>query len=424
MKLTEEEQAILEGEQGETMAKVMKTMVLYGDVFGATHFVPVESDMGHLVTSFGLSVMKPVYALMDELIEGGALSKQRFTVDPRPMDFQNVPSNIAQDIVFKVMYSKQKSYEKQLQELGLVNEDGFTCTCYMDEVGNIPKEGQFLSWAESSAVSYANSVLGARCNRNSGIIELFGSILGKIPYFGLLTPEGREATWEIEVQTESLPNPQLLGSAVGLAVQEEVPYIKGLSRFLGTELTQEVKDYLKDFGAAAASNGSVGLYHVQDLTPEAVKQGIQLLRKDAKTLVIDDAYLETVYASYPDQWKKPDAQPKVCFIGCPHLSLEQLHSWKDKIQKVLKETGRRRVVVPTVLCAAKQVLDVFEKRAAAKALKQMGVTLTSICPLMYMNNPLCAKMPVITASNKLRTYTGAHFLTEHELLVKLSGGVS
>ncbi len=422
MELTVEEQAILNGEQGDTLAKVMKTMILYGDVFGATHFVPVDSTWGHLVTSFGISVMKPVYSLMDELIEGGAISKQPFTVDPRPMDFRNVPSNIAQEIVFKVMYSKQKSYEKQLQQMGLLRDDAFSCTCYMDEVGNIPEEGEILSWAESSAVSYANSVLGARCNRNSGIIELFGSILGRVPYFGLLTPEGREATWEIEVQTESLPDPQLLGSAVGLAVQEDVPYIKGLSRFLGEELSQGVKDYLKDFGAAAASNGSVGLYHVEDLTPEAKNQGSALVKESARRLIIDDAYLEEIYTSYPDLWKNPQAKPKLCFIGCPHLSLEQLHSWKDKIQKQLQQTGRKKVAIPTVLCAARPVLDVFEKRAAAKALKQMGVTLTSICPLMYMNNPLCSKMPVITSSNKLRTYTSAHYLKEEELLAKLSGG--
>ncbi|NLL22780.1 MAG: DUF521 domain-containing protein [Tissierellia bacterium] len=422
MQLTADERAILNGEQGETLAKVMKTMVLYGDVFGASHFVPVESEFGHIVTSFGISVMKPVYSLMDELIAGNAISSQKFTVDPRPMDFKNVPSNLLQNIAFKVMYSKQKVYEKQLQQMGLLGDDAFSCTCYMEEVGNIPEEGQVLSWAESSAVSYANSVLGARCNRNSGIIELFGSILGKVPYFGLLTPEGREATWEIDIQTNNLPEAQLLGSAIGLAVQEEVPYVKGLNRFLGDELTPEVRDYLKDFGAAAASNGSVGLYHVENLTPEAKKQGRGIIREGAKKLTIDDAYLQEIYDAYPDLWEKADAEPKLCFIGCPHLSLDQLHSWKEKIARQLRVAGKKKVAIPTVLCAAKPVLDVFEKRAAAKALKQMGVTFTSICPLMYMNNPLCSKMPVITSSNKLRTYTSAHYLKESELLARITGG--
>jgi hypothetical protein len=155
---------------------------------------------------------------MDELIKNGIGSTVPFSVDPRPMDMKNLPSNFLQKIVFKVMYGKQEDYEGQLRKLGLMSNDGFTCTCYMDKVGNIPKKGDILSWAESSAVVYANSVLGARCNRNSGIIELFGNILGKVPKFGLLTDEGRKATWIIEVKTEETPEAQVLGSAIGIYV--------------------------------------------------------------------------------------------------------------------------------------------------------------------------------------------------------------
>jgi predicted aconitase len=241
MKLTEEEQKILAGEQGEVMAKVMKTLVMYGETFGAERMVPVSGNMGHLVTSFGLSVMKPVYALMDKLIKAGALSGQKFTVDPRPLD-PHVPSGALAKILFKIMYSKQSDYEAQLRKLGLVNDNGFTCACYMNEVGNLPKMGDVLSWAESSAVVYANSVLGARCNRNSGIIELFGSIAGKVPYFGLLTDEGRKASWIIDVRTFKKPEAQLLGSAIGMKVMEAVPFIRGLDKWLGTDLNQAAAD--------------------------------------------------------------------------------------------------------------------------------------------------------------------------------------
>ena len=114
------------------------------------------------------------------------------------------------------MYGKQLDYEKQLENIGLLSKDGFTCTCYMDEVGNIPKKGDILSWAESSAVVYGNSVLGARCNRNSGIIEMFGSILGKVPYFGLLTDEGRKANWIVEINTSNIPEAQVLVKIVDM----------------------------------------------------------------------------------------------------------------------------------------------------------------------------------------------------------------
>ena len=189
MILTKEQQAMLNGEQGEVMAKVMKTLVMYGDAFGAERMVPVTSKYNHLVTSFGLKMMKPVFELMQQLIDSGVTSEQKFSVDPRPLD-GNVPANVLQKLVFnKFMYSKQDFYEDQLKKLGLMDDNAFTCTCYMNEVGNKPQKGEVLSWAESSAVVYANSVLGARCNRNSGIIDIMGSIAGYVPEFGLLTDE-------------------------------------------------------------------------------------------------------------------------------------------------------------------------------------------------------------------------------------------
>lgn len=420
MKLTAEQQAILDGDKGETLAKVMKTLVMYGETFGATELVPVTSEYGHLVTSFGLSVMKPVYSLMDKLIEGGALSKQPFTVDPLPLD-KNVPSNLLQNVFFKVMYSKQDDYNAQLKKMGILGDKAFTCTCYMDEVGNKPNKGEVLSWAESSAVVYANSVLGARCNRNSGIIELFGSIVGFVPYFGLLTDEGRKATWIIEVKTTKKPEAQILGSAIGMKVMEDVPYIKGMDKWLGTELTQETCDYLKNMGAATASNGAVGLYHIDKLTPEAVEQGEKLIAKDAQKYVIDDAELDRVRAGYPVIWKDPSAKPKLAFIGCPHLSLDELKELTGKVKTGLKESGKGKVVIPTVFTAAPAVCDAFNKTPEAKELADTGVVLSYICPLMYMNNPLCGKMPVITSSNKLRTYTTAKYMTNDEILSVITG---
>ena len=189
MKLTAEEKAILEGKEGQTKAKIMQTLVEFGDLFGAEEFVPVTTD-GHLVTSFGIGLLKPVYRIMDEIIDAGLKTEYPFTVDPRPIDYKNVKCGLLNKLIFsKIMYSQQKHYEEQLSKIGLRNKDSFTCTCYLKEVGNTPKYGDVLSWAESSAVVFANSVLGARCNRNSGMLDIFGAILGKVPKFGLLTEE-------------------------------------------------------------------------------------------------------------------------------------------------------------------------------------------------------------------------------------------
>ena len=420
--LTKEQQAILNGEQGETLAKVMKTLVMYGDAFEAKKLVPITSKYNHLVTSFGLKVMSPVYDLMQQLLDAGVMSGQKFSVDPRPID-KNVPANFLQNFVFnKFMYTKQSFYEDQLKKLGLIDDDAFTCTCYMDEVGNKPKKGDVLSWAESSAVVYANSVLGARCNRNSGIIDIMGSIVGFVPYFGLLTDEGRKATWVVKVQTTKKPEAQLLGSAIGMKVMEDVPYVVGLDKWIGNELNDSACAYLKDFGAATASNGAVGLYHIENLTPEAKELGDKLIAEGAKEYIIDDAELKRVQDNYPVMWKNPDAAPKLCFVGCPHLSLEQLKTWTENIVAELEKNGGKKVKIPTVFTAAPKVLREFEKTEYAEKLKATGVVTSYICPLMYMNNPLCKKMPVITSSNKLRTYTSARYYTDAEILTIITGG--
>ncbi len=422
MYLTDEQQAILNGSKGETIAKVWKTLVMYGDAFGAEKMVPVTSKYNHLVTSFGLKMMKPVFDLMQQLIDAGAVSQQQFSVDPRPVD-KNVPANFLQKLIFnKIMYATQEEYEKQLKELGLVSEDAFTCACYLDQVGNIPGKGDVLSWAESSAVVYANSVLGARCNRNSGIMDIMGSIAGYVPAFGLLTDEGRKATWVVKVECKEKPEAQLLGSAIGMKVMEDVPYITGMEKWLGQELTDAACAYLKDFGAATASNGAVGLYHIANLTPEAKELGESLIAQDAQVYVIDDAELQRVKDSYPVMWKNPDAKPKLCFIGCPHLSMEQLKDWTNRVEKGLAESGKKKVQIPTVFTTAPGVKKAFLETEDAKRLEKMGVVLSDICPLMYMNNPLCKAMPVITCSNKLRTYTTSRFYTEEEILGKITGG--
>ena len=422
MILTKEQKAILDGAQGETLAKVMKTLVMYGDAFEAEKLVPITSEYNHLVTSFGLKVMSPVYDLMQQILNAGVASGQKFSVDPRPID-KNVPANFLQNLVFnKFMYCKQDYYEKQLKQLGLMDENAFTCTCYMDEVGNKPKKDDVLSWAESSAVVYANSVLGARCNRNSGIIDIMGSIVGYVPYFGLLTDEGRKATWVVKINTTKKPEAQLLGSAIGMKVMEDVPYVVGLDKWIGEELNDAACAYLKDFGAATASNGAVGLYHIANLTPEAKELGESLIAEGAREYVIDDAELERVKNNYPVIWKNPDAAPKLCFVGCPHLSLEQLKDWTVKLEEGLKESGKKKVTIPTVFTAAPKVLEAFAKTEYAARLKATGVITSYICPLMYMNNPLCKKMPVITSSNKLRTYTSARYYIDAEILKTITGG--
>ena len=402
MHLTDEEMAILHGEKGDTLAKVMETVVRFGDIFDAPKLVPVTHHEGHLVTSFGIGLLKPLFKTMDEL---------------------NVKCNLLEKLVFsKIMYSKQDLYEEQLMKVGLKNKNAFSCTCYLDEVGNIPKMGDILSWAESSAVVYANSVLGARCNRNSGMLDLFGSVLGKVPYFGLLTDEGRKATWRVELKTTKLPEAQILGSAIGMKVMEDVPYVIGLDKFLGHELNDETKAYLKDFGAASASNGAIGLYHIDKLTPEAKELGEKLITKNAKTYVIDDEEIERVYKSYPIMWKKPNKRGNLVFIGCPHLTYSQLVNWTKKIENGLNDASKKKVNRRVIMTCAPDVKEKFMKSEYYPKLISFGVKLSSICPLMYTNNPITHSKRIMTNSNKLRTYSMARYYKDDDLLALITKG--
>lgn len=421
MKLTTEQMSILEGKQGETKAKIMETIVRYGDIFDAPELVKVTHGEGHLVTSFGLSLLKPVYRVMDQIIDAGLKVDDGFTMDPRPLDTENVPYNLLDKFINKkILYGAQDRYEEQLTKVGLKNKDAFTCACYFNEVGNKPKKGDILSWAESSAVNYANSVLGARCNRNSGMIDIMGSIIGYVPKFGLLTDEGRKASWKIIIKTTKKPEPQILGSVIGIKVMEDVPYIVGLDKYLGNELTDDVCSYLKDFGAATASNGAVGLYHVENLTPEAIELGDKLLLKDYKEYIVDDNEMERIYKSYPVMWKNKNKEGQLAFIGCPHLSFAQLNEWTDILVANLKKHNNNKLNIRTVLCTAPGVKEEFIKTPKYQELLKTGATLTCICPLMYTSNPLTHSRRLMTCSNKLRTYSMARFYKIDDLVNELT----
>ena len=179
---------------------------------------------------------------------------------------------------------------------------------------------------------------------------------------------------------------------------------------------------MKDFGAATASNGAVGLYHIENLTPEAKKFGQKIVNEKPKKYVIDDAELERVYKIYPVMWKNPEAKPTLCFIGCPHLTYEQLISWTNKIEENLKLSGKKKVQLRTIMTTAPAVLKKFSETEEYKKLKSYGIKFSSICPLMYTNNPIAGGKPIITNSNKLRTYSKSRYYKDDDI-VKIICGV-
>jgi predicted aconitase len=317
--------------------------------------------------------------------------------------------------VVEKIYSRDKDLTEVNESLGMI-KGAWSCACYLPEMGNIPSKGDYISWSESSAINYANSVLGARTNRNSMGIDMLTAILGKAPYFGLMTDEGRKAPWLIDCKLSKLPNPELLGSAIGLKVMESVPYIAGMDKLVNA--LSDKTGFLKDMGAATASNGAVGLYHMEGVTPEALEKGRELLQDTYQTYVIDDAELDRVYNSYPNLWPDANANPQRVFIGCPHNTLGQLESWAQRIVDALMKTGRDKVGVPTYLFAYKDVVDEFKRKNPdlAKQIADGGVVTALNCPMMYLSTPLEADELVATNSNKTRVYTTARFFLDDELI--------
>jgi predicted aconitase len=425
MMLSSEEGAVLEGSQGEMLQRVMATIVAYGQALEAECLVDI-TGRGHFVIPYALPGIAPSMEMLDALIAGGLKTPHPFTLDPlAPLDYENWWLNDEQIASLRQMYRDQEAYDEKMLALGLWNPEAYTCTPYLPEVGNLPERGDILAWSESACVVFANSVLGARSNRNGAIMDLLCNIAGKVPLSGLLTDRGRMADWRIDVTTQQLPPPQILGAAIGKIVQANVPYVAGLDRFLGPGLNPATRDYLHELGAAAAAAGAVGLFHVENITPEAIDHEADLLAEGGLHAAIGDADLQDLVASYPVLWRDRHASPDKCFLGCPHLSLTQLEWWATELQSRLETHGREHLEVDTTICAAPQVLEKFiEKRTGWEVLSGAGVRFSPGCPMQLFDNDLSKEDAIITNSNKLRTYTHARFFPDHEIAeILVTGGI-
>jgi predicted aconitase len=424
IKLNEEERHILQGKEGPTMQKVLETVVLYGEALGAGRLVDIEGD-GHFVIPWATPGIAPPLEMLDELVAAGLKTKYPFTLDPRPpLDFENLSLRPEQEQALEHMYRNQARYDERMLQLGRRDADAYTCNPYVPEVGNVPKKGTVVAWSESACAVFANSLLAARTNRNGAIMDLLSNIVGKTPLTGLLTDQGRRATWLVKVATAKPPHPQLLGAAIGMKVVEDVPFIVGLDRFLGSGLSEETRDYLQEMGAACAAYGAVGLYHVENITPEAVDQGADLLIPGHATYIVDDQELQDLRASYPVMWADEEAKPEKCFIGCPHLSLPQLYRWTNKIDNALEARSQSQLAVETIIFAAPQVLQKFRADVRAyERLERAGVRLSATCAETLFEGGVSAGEAIITNSNKLRAYTTtARFFPDDELVEIMASG--
>jgi predicted aconitase len=297
-------------------------------------------------------------------------------------------------------------------------------------VGNTAEPGTVVTWAESSAVNYGNSVLGLRINRMATGMEVLCAIAGKVPVFGVLTDEGRKAKWHIDVRLSEEPHWGALGGAIGTKVVEQIPYVTGIEQWIGMEDGKPdlvAMGKLKAMGSATASSGAVGLYHVENVTPEAMEQGRDLLVDDHQTYVIDDAELARVREGFPNLWKDPNGNPTTVYIGCPHNTYDEMVYWSKKFCQALEDAGQEKFAIPVVMASAPVVKDKMldQHPLLYRDMMRAGAQFTTICTPAYQGLRGMADIDRgVTNSNKARFYSRLRLYDDDDLVqIALTGKV-
>jgi predicted aconitase len=368
--------------------------------------------------------------MFEEIADAGLKAFAPYTVNPMALDLYTV----GQDPVKRTMELESFPLQGRLIQvhtrLGARPLNVWSCSCYVPEVGNTADPGTVVTWAESSAVNYGNSVLGVRVNRMATGMEILCAIAGKVPVFGVLTDEGRKAKWHIDVRLSKEPHWGALGGAVGTKVVEQIPYITGIDQWIGMEdgkpdLVSMGK--LKAFGSSTASSGAVGLYHVENVTPEAVEHGRDQLVDDYQTYVIDDAEYKRVRESFQNLWKDPKGDPTAVYIGCPHNTYQEMVYWSESLLQGLKRAKRDSFAIPVVMASAfvvrNRLLD--EHPVMFRDMIRAGTNFVNICTPAYQGLKGMADIDRgVTNSNKGRFYTRMRLYDDDDLVkIAMTGKV-
>ncbi|HEC77301.1 MAG TPA: DUF521 domain-containing protein [Thermoplasmatales archaeon] len=340
MHLTSEQEKMLNGEYGDITAKMMRLLVRIGDIYNAEKMIPVASVQvaGVSYKSIGDAGLKFLQDVSKE-----AKVKVLTYLNPAGMDIEN----------WREMGIDEKFAKKQIEIINSFKKMGIvisaTCTPYL--AGNLPRYRQHIAWSESSAVSFANSVIGARTNREGGPSALASAITGYTPYYGLHLDENREPTIVVKVDAELKTSTDFaaMGYYVGKEIKKEIPYFKGIKN--GADV-----DDLKELGAAMAASGAVALYHAENITPDADKVSINGLEK----IEFGKDELKETY----DRLNTGE-EPDIIIFGCPHASLNEI----IKIAKILEGKKSRK---PFWICTSRAVKEIAERMEIDKKIGKAG----------------------------------------------------
>jgi predicted aconitase len=326
MRLSTEEKAMLAGEQGNATQKAMEILVALGAIYDAKHMVLVTSVQIAGVSYDNLG--EAGLHFLTELEQGGGKARVLTTLNPAGMDVEN----------WQALGIEAEFAEKQIQVIDAFARMNVitTCTCTPYLTGNVPHFGEHIAWAESSAVCYANSVLGARTNREGGPSALAAALTGRTPAYGMHLDGNRAPKITFDVRADLVENNDFgaLGKVIGEHLQfmdgASVPYVRGVE-----EATLE---QLKSFAASIATYGGAALFHMEDITPEATQHD-----PPGERVMITAADLIGAKSEMTDG----DAEDAdFVSLGCPHLSIKEIARIAELLEgkRVVKEfwitTGR------------------------------------------------------------------------------------
>lgn len=306
MELTKQEQAMLDGKEGYAVRKSMEILVALGEIFGAKSLIDVGSVQVAGVSYHNLG--DAGLEFLDSLAKDGRV-KVLTTLNPAGMDLESWKQlGISPDFA-----EKQNLVIDAFQRMGIL----ISCTCTPYLIGNLPTYGEHIAWSESSAVTFANSVLGAKTNREGGPSALAAAFVGKTPCYGLHLDENRVPDIHVQVNAElkKLSDWGALGYAIGKKAENKIPYITGIK---AAQL-----DELKSFCASVVTYGAKPLFYMKGITP-----GNEAQTQPSNTVTIEEADLKNAYDNINDQVSDIDF---VC-VGCPHCSIKEIQEIADLIK--------------------------------------------------------------------------------------------
>jgi len=296
LELTNEEKEMLDGKHGKAARKAMEIITTLGEIYGAKRLIPVSSVQIAGVSYHNLGEAGLEY--LDEMAEDGR-TKVLTTLNPAGMDLDEWKKHgISEDFA-----KNQQRVVDAFEKMGVVT----TCTCTPYLIGNLPHYGEHIAWAESSAVCFSNSVIGALTNREGGPSALASALTGRTAEYGLHLQENRVAQvrYEVQVDLTSTDDFGLLGHVIGERTGKEIPYIAGVKRATTEEL--------KSFSASVATYGGVAMFHMEGITPNRTSI-------PDRTEIVTKEDLEKARIQLDDE----EADIDFISVGCPHASIKEI----------------------------------------------------------------------------------------------------